>query len=60
MTWPAEGEFEIDGIAQGGNGVGRWQGRVVFVTGALPGERVRAQIDERRESFARAHATFQR
>jgi 23S rRNA (uracil1939-C5)-methyltransferase len=54
MTVPESLELEIDGIAQGGNGVGRWEGQVVFVSGALPGERVRAQVYERRPSFARA------
>jgi 23S rRNA (uracil1939-C5)-methyltransferase len=56
MTWPDTAEIAIDGIAQGGNGVGRLDGRVVFVTGALPGELVRAEIYDQRETFARARA----
>lgn len=46
--------LEIHGIAQGGDGVARADGLVIFVAGALPGERVRARITERRTSFARA------
>jgi 23S rRNA (uracil1939-C5)-methyltransferase len=45
--------LEIHGIAQGGDGVGRADGMVIFVTGALPGEQVRVQISERRPSYAR-------
>jgi 23S rRNA (uracil1939-C5)-methyltransferase len=47
-------ELDIEGIAQGGNGVGRLGELVVFVTGALPGERVRAIICERHDRFLRA------
>lgn len=46
-------ELVIDGIAQGGEGVGRFEGRVVFATGGLPGERVVLRIDERRPAFWR-------
>lgn len=56
MTWPQTLEIDIDGIAQGGDGVGRWEGRVVFVAGALPGERVRVRLHERRDAFARGSA----
>ena len=45
--------LEIHGIAQGGDGVGRADGMVIFVTGAIPGEQVRVQITERRPSYAR-------
>lgn len=37
-------EVHIDDIAQGGDGVGRWQNRVVFVRGGLPGEDVRVRL----------------
>src|SRR5690606_795741 len=41
----------------GGDGLGRdADGRVVFVAGALPGERVRVRVTERRKDFARAVA----
>ncbi|MEI8309114.1 MAG: class I SAM-dependent RNA methyltransferase [Chloroflexales bacterium] len=46
-------QLDIHGIAQGGDGVGRVDGMVIFVTGALPGERVRVQITERRQSYIR-------
>lgn len=46
-------ELTIDSIAQGGDGVGRHDGLVVFARGALPGERVRLRIYERRPSYAR-------
>jgi 23S rRNA (uracil1939-C5)-methyltransferase len=54
--WPAELELTVDEMAQGGDAVGRWQDRVVFVAGALPGERVRARVDERQANYARATA----
>jgi 23S rRNA (uracil1939-C5)-methyltransferase len=53
--YPQELELRIDGMAQGGDGVGRWQGRVVFVAGALPGEQVRVRINERKQRYARGH-----
>src|SRR4051794_5128034 len=37
-------ELRIDTLATGGRGVGRHEGLVVFVGGALPGDRVRARI----------------
>jgi 23S rRNA (uracil1939-C5)-methyltransferase len=46
-------ELQIDSIAQGGEGVGRVDGQVVFVGGALPGERVRVRLTERRPSYVR-------
>ena len=54
MDWPSTLELSLDGIAQGGEGVGRWQGRVIFVAGGLPGERVRARLRERHEAYAHA------
>ena len=45
-------ELTLDGIAQGGAGVGRVDERVVFASGGLPGERVRVQIDEQRPTYA--------
>src|SRR5262249_43121235 len=53
MDWPETLELTLDGIAQGGEGVGRWQERVVFARGGLPAERVRVQLRERREAYAR-------
>lgn len=54
MNWTDTLELTLDGIAQGGEGVGRWQGRVVFVSGGLPGERVQVRLRERHESYAHA------
>lgn len=53
MEWPDSIELTLDGIAQGGDGVGRWEGRVVFVEGGLPGEQVRVDIREKKEAYAR-------
>jgi tRNA/tmRNA/rRNA uracil-C5-methylase (TrmA/RlmC/RlmD family) len=39
-------ELEVGPIAHGGHCVARHEGRVVFVRHALPGERVRAVVDE--------------
>jgi 23S rRNA (uracil1939-C5)-methyltransferase len=53
MDWPETFELTLDGIAQGGEGVGRWHERVVFAAGGLPGERVRVRLHERHPAFAR-------
>ena len=37
-------ELSIDGCGHDGQGVGRWQNQVVFIPGALPGERVEARV----------------
>jgi len=47
-------EVEIDSLAFGGRGVARSQGLVVFVAGALPGDRVRAEITKAKKRFAEA------
>lgn len=52
-SYPDELELKIERMAQGGDGVGRWEGRVVFATGGLPGERVRVRIHERKAGYAR-------
>jgi 23S rRNA (uracil1939-C5)-methyltransferase len=54
MDWPNELELELQGIAQGGEAVGRWEGRVVFVAGGLPTEKVRVRLTERTAAYARA------
>jgi 23S rRNA (uracil1939-C5)-methyltransferase len=51
-----EVELRIDSLAYGGNGVGRLDGFVVFVRGALPGDRVRAQVTKVKRGFAEAAA----
>lgn len=43
----------IERMAQGGAGVARHEGQVVFVAGALPGEQVRVQIEQAAASYLR-------
>jgi 23S rRNA (uracil1939-C5)-methyltransferase len=51
---PRELELAIDSLAAGGDAVGRGEdGRVVFVPGAAPGERVRVRLIEEHRQFAR-------
>ncbi|MBM3667504.1 MAG: 23S rRNA (uracil(1939)-C(5))-methyltransferase RlmD [Actinobacteria bacterium] len=47
-------ELEIESLAYGGRGVARRDGYVVFVSGALPGDRVRAAITRSKRHFAEA------
>jgi 23S rRNA (uracil1939-C5)-methyltransferase len=49
-------ELEIDSLAFGGRGVARAEGFVVFVSGALPGDLVRAEITKGKKRFAEARA----
>lgn len=37
-------ELDLERLAHDGRGIGRWQGRIVFVDGGLPGERVQARV----------------
>jgi 23S rRNA (uracil1939-C5)-methyltransferase len=59
MTRPERGdelELQIDSLAFGGEGVARLgeEGYVVFVAGAVPGDRVRALVYKRKRSYAHA------
>jgi len=47
-------ELTIDSLAFGGAGVARTEGYVVFVSGAVPGDRVRAVIGKRKRAYAEA------
>lgn len=47
-------ELTIDNLAFGGKGVARRAGFVIFVEGAVPGDRVRAVVTRARRSFAEA------
>jgi 23S rRNA (uracil1939-C5)-methyltransferase len=47
-------ELSIDSLAFGGNGVGRLEGYVVFVRGAVPGDRVRARVTRSKRHYAEA------
>ena len=56
-TRPARGaelELTVDTLAHGGNGVARLDGYVVFVAGALPGDRVRAVVGTSKRAYAEA------
>jgi tRNA/tmRNA/rRNA uracil-C5-methylase (TrmA/RlmC/RlmD family) len=46
-------EVIIDGFTHGGEGVGRIDGKVVLVAGALPGERVRVEVLDDRARWSR-------
>lgn len=48
------GELLIDSLAAGGEGVGRLDGRAVFVPGAVPGDRLRVRLREEHPRWARA------
>ncbi len=50
-------ELEVVRIAHGGVSVAHHEGRVVFVADTLPGERVRAEVQEVKKKFARAITT---
>jgi 23S rRNA (uracil1939-C5)-methyltransferase len=52
-----EVEVRIDSLAYGGNGVGRLDGFVVFVRGALPGDLVRARATKVKRGYAEATRT---
>ena len=46
----------LEDLLENGQGVGRIGGLVTFVTGGLPGERVRIAVDEVKKNYASAHA----
>lgn len=50
-------ESDIVGLTHDGEGVGRVEGYTLFVRGALPGERVRAEVLSIGKSFGRAQMT---
>jgi 23S rRNA (uracil1939-C5)-methyltransferase len=59
QTRPARGdelELKVDSLAHGGNGVARHDGYVVFVAGAVPGDRVRAVVGKAKRAYAEARA----
>src|SRR3954471_9594803 len=50
-------ELTVDRLAYGGNGVARREdGYVVFVAGAVPGDRVRAEVGKAKKAYAEARA----
>jgi 23S rRNA (uracil1939-C5)-methyltransferase len=52
----AELELTVDSLAYGGAGVARLEGYVVFVQGAIPGDRVRAVVGKSKRAYAEARA----
>ncbi len=50
-------ELTVDSLAFGGAGVARRDGYVVFVAGAIPGDRVRASVTKAKRGYAEARAT---
>jgi 23S rRNA (uracil1939-C5)-methyltransferase len=56
---PARGELltlDVESLAYGGKGVARRNGYVVFVSGALPGDRVTAEVTKAKRGYAEAKA----
>jgi 23S rRNA (uracil1939-C5)-methyltransferase len=49
-------ELTVDSLAHGGSGVARLDGFVVFVAGAVPGDRVRAVVGKAKRAYAEARA----
>jgi len=47
-------EFKVDTMAHGGEGIGRYDGRAIFVPYTIPGETVRAEITKDHGRYARA------
>ena len=57
---PARGdelELTVESLAHGGSGVARADGFVVFVQGAVPGDRVRAAITKSKRGYAEARVS---
>jgi 23S rRNA (uracil1939-C5)-methyltransferase len=58
-TRPRRGDeldLRVDSLAHGGAGVARLDGYVVFVQGAVPGDRVRAVVGKSKRDYAEARA----
>jgi 23S rRNA (uracil1939-C5)-methyltransferase len=56
---PRRGEqltLDVESLAYGGKGIARRNGYVVFVAGALPGDRVRAEVTKAKRGYAEASA----
>src|SRR5688572_19830232 len=49
-------ELAFESFAHGGRGVARTDGYVLFVQGAIPGDRVRARVFKRKRSYGEARA----
>jgi 23S rRNA (uracil1939-C5)-methyltransferase len=56
---PSRGELlvlDVESLAYGGKGIARRNGYVVFVAGALPGDRVEAEVTRAKRGYAEATA----
>jgi len=53
---PPRLDCRVEGLAFGGEGVARVDGMVVFVEGALPGERAAVEIAREEKRFKRVRA----
>src|SRR5829696_7806041 len=49
-------DLRVESLAHGGAGVARLEGYVVFVQGAVPGDRVRARVHKSKRGYAEARA----
>ncbi len=47
-------ELNIDKMAYGGQGIARLDGFVIFVKGAIPGDRLKAQVFKKKKGYAEA------
>jgi 23S rRNA (uracil1939-C5)-methyltransferase len=57
---PTRGELltlDVESLAYGGKGIARRNGYVVFVAGALPGDRVTAEVTRAKRGYAEASTT---
>jgi 23S rRNA (uracil1939-C5)-methyltransferase len=52
----AELELVVDSFAQGGTGIARHDGYVLFVTGGVPGDRLRARVTKAKRDYGEARA----
>jgi 23S rRNA (uracil1939-C5)-methyltransferase len=52
---PGQVVLRLSAMANGGEALGQHAGKVIFVTGGLPGDLVRVVIDDDRARFARGH-----
>jgi 23S rRNA (uracil1939-C5)-methyltransferase len=48
------GEFSVDRISHDGRGLAQWQGKTLFIEGALPGETVSARFIKEQSRYAEA------
>jgi 23S rRNA (uracil1939-C5)-methyltransferase len=52
----AELELVVDSFANGGNGIARHEGYVLFVQGGVPGDRLRARVTKAKRDYGEARA----